>query len=378
MKKLFAGLVAILPAAAFAQAGQYTINGSLGNYNAPAKVYLQYVGKDKKVVIDSATLVSGKFTFTGQVTDDPIMAGLMFNPKGDGMKYDDEKRVFLENGTIAVTGTETMGSATVSGTQTNIDEQKLGVAMAPIDTAWNGYEAKDKAATDQQKQTPEFQQEMNKLEKDIEQQEKAVEQKFIQDNPDSYISVIELQSISYSSDYKEIAPLFDALTPRVKGTVRGKHFAELLPHIKAVAMGATAPEFTEADTSGKMVSLSSFRGKYVLIDFWASWCGPCRHENPNVVKAFNQYKGKNFTIIGVSLDRPGAKDKWLAAIHKDGLTWTHVSDLQFWDSKTAALYAVKGIPQNFLIDPNGKIIAKNLRGDDLENELELIFGKDRG
>ncbi len=142
-----------------------------------------------------------------------------------------------------------------------------------------------------------------------------------------------------------------------------------------MALGATAPEFAEADTAGKVISLSSFRGKYVLIDFWASWCGPCRRENPNVVKAYNTYKGKNFTILGVSLDRPNAKDKWLAAIHKDGLTWNHVSDLKFWDSKAAGLYAVRGIPQNFLLDPNGKIIGKNLRGEDLQNKLAELFGK---
>jgi thiol-disulfide isomerase/thioredoxin len=112
-----------------------------------------------------------------------------------------------------------------------------------------------------------------------------------------------------------------------------------------------------------------------LVDFWASWCGPCRRENPHVVKTFNLYKGKNFTILSVSLDRPGAKDKWLAAIHKDGLTWTHVSDLQFWKSKTAELYGIRAIPQNFLIDPDGKIVGKNLIGLDLSDKLAEIFGK---
>jgi peroxiredoxin len=134
-----------------------------------------------------------------------------------------------------------------------------------------------------------------------------------------------------------------------------------------------APEFVQDDTLSRPVALSSFRGKYVLIDFWASWCGPCRQENPNVVKAFNQFAPKGFTVLGVSLDQPGAKQKWIDAIRKDGLTWTQVSDLKYWDNAAARLYGVRGIPQNYLIDPAGKIVAKNLRGEELLKKLAEIL-----
>jgi peroxiredoxin len=374
MKRLILTVMTALPFVAFAQDGKYTVQGTVGTYNAPAKMYLQAYVKGKTVT-DSVVLKDGKFKFTGSVGNVPVNAYLVFNEKGTGVAYKDYKPIYLEKGTINVTSADLLKNASVDGPKTNQDKVRYDAALKDVSTEEEALDAKERAATPEQKNSDAFERENHKAEKELEAKENAINKKFIQDNPDSYISLNALESFAYSNDYADIAPLYNGLSDAVKQSEGGKEFGDRLPKLKAVAIGAIAPEFAEADTSGKIISLASFKGKYVLVDFWASWCGPCRRENPHVVKTFNTFKGKNFTILSVSLDRPGAKDKWIAAIHKDGLTWTHVSDLQFWKSKTADLYGVRAIPQNFLIDPDGRIIGKNLMGDDLSDKLEAIFGK---
>lgn len=368
MKKVFVWLLICCPVVASAQAKHFIIEGSLGNYNAPAKVYLQYYER-KQDITDSATVVNGKFKFTGDAEDDPIMGVLIFNAQGNGVNNGDIQGVCIEQGTITVNGTDKLKDARIGGTPANVDNGKLNVAMATVKSEWDDLNAKVNAANNEQRQTPEFQSELNNRIKDIQEQQNVVYKKFITEHPDSYISLVKLDAYSYSGDYQNIELLYNHLTGRLKQTALAQKLATKLPRIKAIAIGATAPDFTEADTSGKMISLSSLRGKYVLVDFWASWCHPCRAENPNILKAFNQYKDKNFTVIGVSLDGPGERNNWLAAIKADGLPWAQVSDLKAWDDRAAVLYLINGIPQNFLIDPNGKIIAKELRADDLEKEL---------
>lgn len=374
MKNTFLLLMAMFPAILFGQENKFKIIGTIGTYNKPAKVYLRYY-INKATVIDSVTPKNGVFSFSNTFIGDPLNAVLAFSKKGDGFKYDDYKQLFLENGNITVSATDSIAKSVIKGTPTNDDNSRYNEALKVVNDAYNILEAKQKNATTVQKNSTEFEKENNKTEKSIEAQELAINKKFIQENPNSYLSLVVMESVAYSADYTDLEQLYNGLSANIKATDAGKKFGERLPKLKLVAIGSLAPDFAEADTSGKLVSLSSFKGKYVLVDFWASWCSPCRRENPNVVKVFNRFKKQNFTVLGVSLDRPGNKEKWLKAIHNDGLAWTHVSDLKFWDSKTAALYVVRAIPQNFLIDPNGKIIGKNLRGEDLENKLEELLGK---
>lgn len=378
MKKIFFYILALCPLIAAAQNGKFTVKAQVGHLNSPAKAFLLYqLGANK--VLDSATVTNGSFTFTGTLLN-PVSAVIVMDPKGTGLEKlgqtADHLSLYLENGQINLTGTDSVARAQITGSAINDDNKKLSAQLAEVNAkAQKVVDAANAAPADEQK-TAEFQNSVQAKLKVLQNEQQGVLKSFITNNPKSYLSLLAISSLGGpSADAAIMEPLYAGLDQSLKDTEAGRSLNISIEALKATAIGAFAPDFTQNDANGTPVKLSSFRGKYVLIDFWASWCGPCRQENPNVVKAYNKYKAKNFTILGVSLDRPDGKADWLAAIKTDGLAWTQVSDLQFWDNSVAALYFVRSIPQNFLIGPDGKIVAKNLRGDDLDNKLAEIFGK---
>jgi len=196
--------------------------------------------------------------------------------------------------------------------------------------------------------------------------------KFIKEKPASPVAPFILASFNdMFESAAELETRYNKLLPAAQKGIYAEFIQKKINDSKVGGIGSVALDFIQNDTANHPVKLSSFKGKYVLVDFWASWCRPCRMENPNVVAAFQQYKDKNFTVLGVSLDQQ--KDSWVQAIAADNLTWTHVSDLKYWNNAVAQLYHIESIPQNMLIDPTGKIIARNLRGEDLQAKLKELL-----
>lgn len=327
IRGMFMGALAMLVLASCSEEKKgYTINGEIADVQEGVVYLKKYVDKTF-VDVDSAVVVNGKFKFEG-IASEALAHGLTTQKESRRPLV-----FFLDNDAMNVSMNEAEKKLDIVGSPAN----DIYLANAPIVRS-KTYSLDSLLAA----------------------------------HPASPVSAyFVVKDFAYKLDLEGMKSVRSKLDASLNGTSYVQQIESMIARMENVQVGSVAPDFTLPDTEGNPVSLSSFRGKYVLVDFWASWCPDCRKENPNIVAAWEKYKNKNFAIVGVSLDRN--KEQWLAAIEKDQLTWTHVSDLKFWSSEAAVLYCIRWIPMSYLIDPEGKILAIGLEGEDLHNKLEELL-----
>jgi len=346
---------------------QFVLQGKIAG-TVTGWVYLEYLNSVKLYVTDSNYLKSGEFKFSGFI-DEPTMA--IFYIKSKPRSVDDANitDIVLESAAMQVYyKVEDLKNGIVSGSKSHIEYKLYYDRRIGVGTKWRKmFDALDNARNNHDTATAN-----NILEQQYplyEEDAKAVDVNYIKEFPNSYTSAFVLTTLSHKLPMDSLKILYSILSPAVQQSVNGKTVIDFIENTEKLAIGMPAPDFMIADMNGKNISLKDFKGKYVLLEFWASWCSPCRKENPNLKKAYSRFHDKGFEIIGISLDLPDFKKAWLEAIKADSLPWIQLS----LNRAVIKEYNVQRIPASFLIAPDGKILSKDLRGEEVEKKLaELI------
>jgi peroxiredoxin len=365
MKNITYLLIIMLLMASCSSEPHYVVKGKIDGSDS-ITFYLQKRDAGKIITIDSAVSKKGSFTLKGGTIEYPQLIQLVAGTTKKRTSF------YLENSEITVTGKlDSLYIAKIAGSKTQDEYDSFVKSNKPLSDSYSktyidyqaaGKEGNIARVAQLEKQADSISKEMNALQKD-----------FVKNHPASYASPSLLGSLSYEMEAGEIESMINGLDTTIAKVPQIIILKARVAVMKAVAIGQKAPDFTMNDVNGNPVTLTSKIGsKLLLIDFWAAWCGPCRRENPNVVKVYGEFNKKGFDVFGVSLDQK--KEDWVKAIADDKLTWTHVSDLQYWSNAAAKIYAVNSIPANFLLDETGTIIAKNLRGEDLYNKVKEVLG----
>jgi peroxiredoxin len=368
MKKYIYLAVSVVLIAGCSSEPHYVVKGKIEGSDS-ITFYLQKREDGKTITIDSAISRKGSFTMKGGAVEYPQLIQLV---AGDTRK---RTSFYLENAEILITGAlDSLFKASITGSKTQDEYNTFVDSNKPLSEqyskTYSDYQAASQAGdmakvASIEKQADSIQTEMTNLQKN-----------FVINNPKSYVTPSLLGSLSYEMEADEIETMINGLDTAVAAIPQIKNLKERVAVMKTVSVGHKAPDFNMNDVNGNPVALSSKIGsKLLLVDFWAAWCGPCRQENPNVVEVYNEFHKKGFDVFGVSLDRK--KEDWIKAIGDDKLTWTHVSDLQYWNNSAARIYAVNSIPSNFLLDETGTIIGKNLRGESLRNKVNEVLGGEK-
>ena len=358
MRKLLLSIVAasMTLAACNAQSG-YKVTGTVEGM-PDGKAIIATVNGSSLDTLAKADVKNGSFEFTGNVSE-PTGAYIMVIGQRGAIPF------MLENANITVNAGQ--AGLTVTGSEgQKIYDQFMAINTTTQQEAMKLQQEYQAANGDQAKMQA-VQEAYAKLMTDAQ----AKETELIKANPDSYVSSFVIVSSMGQMEYEQLKERYNLLGEKAKASAQGKAIAAQIAKLESTAIGQIAPNFTITTPEGESISLYDIKGKVKLIDFWASWCGPCRGENPHVVEIYKEYHPKGLEIFGVSLDNN--KEAWVKAIADDGLVWKHGSDLKGWQSAPAQLYSVSGIPHTVLLDENNKIIAKNLRGDELKQKIAELL-----
>lgn len=368
-RMLFLLLTVICIISSYAQS-TFVINGDCQQMKDGDKVYMTYK-VNRKIILDSTLVKNRKFSFSGSIGE-PVKAGIYHNENPMLIEYTDNSlNVYLEPGNILIKSEGALGNSIISGTPLNRDLQLLQNKLAVLKKKAAKYKDPDFFTEADKKDTAFIR--INEENGLINLRDRILlELEFAREHPQSQVSLELVAKNSWQKKFiSETEAVYAILSDSMKNTALGLTIKDNIHRARRTGPGMEAKEFTMQDMNGKTVSLSSYKGQYVLLDFWASWCLPCRAEHPNLIAAYEKYKDAGFTILSVSIDTN--RDNWLKAVEKDGLTWTQVSDLKGDKGEAHLLYGITTIPANYLIDPNGKIIAQDIKGTTLSTTLEKVL-----
>jgi peroxiredoxin len=363
----------VMSLTAMAQA-PFTIKGKLGNLQAPAKVYIGY-SVDGKRIFDSADVNNGTFEMM-HYTNYPVCAIFSVSKDGEPKSFFDGNniaRLYVEPGaTIWLTSNEDIVNFESSGSKTQEDYKVFQNYMAPVEAKLNALTVEG-SSSNAKKDTAARRNYMERFRAAMNEKRKMMKE-FVMTYRDMYICLDILEEYAgHFIDYQDVEPAYMALSDRTQQTIRGKAFLKKLNEFKTTAVGTTAPDFTQKDVDGNKVTLSSLKGKHVLLVFWASWSPTSRADNLELKEMLKGFKGKNLTVIGIGMEE--RKDSWVEAIQQDGISWLQLSDLKYMKNEVAGLYDVTSVPQNVLIDPAGNIVSRNLKGSALKDKLTSVLAQ---